>query len=59
MNCYIQNRNWSDRFLPEVQHIVGRRLLDAAPDLNDMREATGLMMLNARDKRIAVRIRSY
>lgn len=59
MNCYIRNRNWSDKFLPEVQHIVGRHLLDAAPALNDMREATDLMMLNARDKRIAVRIRRH
>lgn len=30
-----------------------------APDHHDMHEATDLMMLNARDKRIAVRVRRY
>ncbi len=59
MNCYLRNRNWSDAFLPEIQCIVGRYLLDTAPDYHDMHKATDLMMLNAMDKRIAVRVRRY
>ena len=59
MNCYTQNRNWSDQFLPTVKQIVGEHMIRAAPDLVDMREATDLMTLDGTDKRIAVRIRRY
>ncbi|MEM1156002.1 MAG: hypothetical protein AAGI44_17845 [Pseudomonadota bacterium] len=57
MNCYSVNRSWSDRFLPEIKRIVGAHLLRAAPDPNDWHEATDLMMLDAKDIRIAARIR--
>lgn len=54
---YDINRQWSDRFLPQIKSIVGCHLLEAAPDLLDMRHATDLLMLDARDMRIAARVR--
>lgn len=54
---YDINRRWSDRFLPEIKSIVGSHLLEAAPDALDMTQATDLLMLDARDKRIAARVR--
>ena len=54
---YAIHRPWSDRFLPEIRRLVGAHLLDVAPDANDWREATDLMMLDAKDLRIAARVR--
>ncbi|MDE9449996.1 hypothetical protein J3R80_05880 [Aliiroseovarius sp. Z3] len=59
MNCYGVNRRWSDRFLPEIKRIVGGHLLREAPDLLDMREATDLLLFDARDTRIAARVRRH
>ena len=57
MNAYLTNRNWSDRFLPEIKRLVGKHLLEIAPDPFGHFQATDLMMLEARDMRIAARIR--
>ncbi|MEM7470723.1 MAG: hypothetical protein AAF340_05170, partial [Pseudomonadota bacterium] len=57
MNCYPSNRRWSDRFLPEIKQIIGSHLLETAPDPEDHFNATDLMMLDARDMRIAARVR--
>ncbi|MEL7178511.1 MAG: hypothetical protein AAFN63_01655 [Pseudomonadota bacterium] len=57
MKDYATNRTWSDQFLPEVKRQIGAHLLKVAPDDIDRREATDLMMLDARDTRVAVRIR--
>ena len=57
MNAYLTNRNWSDRFLPEIKRLVGKHLLETAPDPFDHFQATDLMMLEARDMRIAARVR--
>lgn len=54
---YNINRAWSDRYLPQIKSIVGAHLLAAAPDSLDMRRATDLLMLDARDMRIAARVR--
>lgn len=54
---YDINRRWSDRYLPQIKSIVGMRLLDTAPDTLDMKHATDLLMLDARDMRIAARVR--
>lgn len=54
---YDINRSWSDRFLPQIKGIVGCHLLEAAPALLDMQHATDLLMLDARDMRIAARVR--
>ena len=55
--AYNFNRQWSDRFIPEIKAIVGAHLLSIAPDDQDMRHATDLMMLDAKDVRIAARVR--
>lgn len=57
MNTYTENRNWSDRFLPEIKQLIGGHLLATAPDAFDHMQATDLMMLEARDMRVAARVR--
>ena len=57
MNCYTNNRNWSDRFLPEIKQLIGGYLLETAADPFDHIQATDLMMLDARDMRVAARVR--
>lgn len=57
MNCYSANRRWSDRFLPEIKQIVGAYLLKTAPDNEDWNNATDLMVFDAKDIRIAARVR--
>lgn len=52
---YTENRAWSDTYLPDVKRIVGSHLLSAAPDDIDMQQATDLLMLDARDMRVAAR----
>ncbi|WP_171180656.1 hypothetical protein [Ruegeria sp. HKCCD8929] len=59
MNCYAHNRHWSDQFLPEIKRIIGTHILRAAPDPLDHFQATDLVMLDARDMRIAARVRRY
>ena len=56
-NFYALNRSWSDQFLPDIRRIVGAHLLQVAPDQVDWHEATDLMMLDARDTRVAARVR--
>ncbi|WP_166486032.1 hypothetical protein [Jannaschia sp. CCS1] len=57
MNTYHRNRNWSDQFLPDIKRIVGSHLLETAPDALDWHEATDLVMMDARDIRVAARVR--
>jgi hypothetical protein len=57
MTSYTKNREWSDRFLPHVCRIIGPHLLKITPDEIDQKQAADLMVLTARDLRIAVRVR--
>ncbi|WP_245601482.1 hypothetical protein [Sedimentitalea nanhaiensis] len=54
---YDINRRWSDRFLPDIKRLIGSHLLSTAPDPLDQLHATDLLMLDARDMRIAARVR--
>lgn len=54
---YAGDREWSDQHLPEVKRIVGPMLLEPAQFEIDAKQSTDLIILAARDKRIAVRIR--
>lgn len=54
---YSANRQWSDQYIPAIKQIVGPLLLEEATFEVDTKEATDLIVLNARDKRIAARIR--
>ncbi|MBF0421081.1 MAG: hypothetical protein HQL78_13070 [Magnetococcales bacterium] len=54
---YLRDRTWSDRYLSTIKNIVGPLLLQPAPLEIDIREGTDLMVLKARDMRIACRVR--
>lgn len=54
---FIERRNWSQQFIPELSKIVGPFLLQPTTYHHDAKEATDLIMLNARDLRIACRVR--
>jgi len=57
MSKYSRDREWSDRFIPEIKRIVGPFLLEAAPFELDAKEATDLIVFNVKDMRIAARMR--
>ncbi len=59
MSYYSVNRHWSDQFLPEIKSIIGNHILQAAPDPLDHFQATDLLMLDAKDMRIAARVRRH
>lgn len=59
MSFYSVNRHWSDQFLPEIKSIIGGHILQAAPDPLDHFQATDLLMLDAKDMRIAARVRRH
>lgn len=54
---YQNDRAWSDAYIPALRNVVGPLLLDEAPLERDMRQATDLIVLTARDMRIACRVR--
>ena len=55
--AYTNDRAWSDQFIPRIKRIVGPLLLEPAPLEEDCAHATDLIVLNARDRRIACRMR--
>jgi hypothetical protein len=55
--AYAENREWSDQFIPTIKQIVGPYLLEPAPFALDVSEATDLIVFQARDMRIAARVR--
>jgi len=57
MITWQDDKRWSDLYIPEVKRIVGPRLLEPAPFEMDVLENTDLLILIARDMKIAVRIR--
>ena len=57
MSSYRDDREWSDRFIPAIRRVVGPLLLEPAPLEMDCSEATDLIVMRARDIRIAARVR--
>ncbi len=57
MSTYDINRAWSDRYIPAIKGIVGPLLLEESSFDVDTKQATDLIVLNARDKMIAARVR--
>lgn len=53
------DKAWSDRFVPEIKRIVGPYLLEESDIYRDQLENTDLIILNARDKTIACRVRRH
>lgn len=54
---YADDREWSDGYMPAVRQLVGPLLLVPAPLERDVKEATDLIVMRARDMTIAVRLR--
>jgi hypothetical protein len=57
MGDYGTDREWSDRFLPKVKAILGQHLIGAAPEEEDRKRNTDLIVLRMNPVRIAVRMR--
>jgi hypothetical protein len=57
MSKYKSDRQWSDQFIEQIKWIVGPLLLEDASFDEDATRATDLIILNARDRRIACRMR--
>lgn len=57
MTDYEKDRRWSDKHIPQIKELVGPLLLSPASFDEDIKHATDLMILDARDKRIAARVR--
>ncbi len=56
---YGSDRRWSDAFIPAIKHIVGPLLLEESSLEVDTQQAADLVILNARDKKIAARVRRH
>lgn len=54
---YAIDRRWSDAFIPAIKKIVGPLLLEESSFEVDTQQAADLVVLNARDKTIACRVR--
>lgn len=59
MSEYVSQRKLSDTYIPALQEILAPLLIQPAPFLEDVNHATDLMVLLARDVRIAARVRTY
>lgn len=54
---YQQNRQWSDRYIPELRRLIGPHLLMPSSLEQDTKEAADLVVLRGRDMTIACRVR--
>ena len=54
---YSADRRWSDAFIPAIKKIVGPLLLEESSFEVDTQQAADLVVMNARDKTIACRVR--
>jgi hypothetical protein len=59
MTDYSADRKWSDKFIPMIKQIVGPLAMGVAPNENDTKENTDLMVLDAHDMRVACRMRTH
>lgn len=57
MGKFNDDYSWQDRWIPAIKKKIGPLLLDSAPLEQDLKEATDLIILRARDMRIACRVR--
>ena len=55
--AYEVNRRWSDGFIPAIKKIVGPLLLEESSFEVDTQQSADLVVINARDKTIACRVR--
>lgn len=58
-SSYQRNRQWSDRFIPQIRALVGPHLLVESSLEQDTKQAADLVVLRARDLTIACRVRRH
>ena len=58
MSTWRDDKAWSDRFMPEIKSVLGQFLLSEAPEEDDAKFATDLIVLRMQSVRIAVRMRT-
>lgn len=56
---FKKDKSFSDQFIPQVKKILGEYLITEATFSLDANEATDLLIMQAKDLRIACRIRRY
>lgn len=54
---YIENRAWSDQFIPQIKQIVGPFLLEESSFEVDTQQAADLVVMQGRNLTIACRVR--
>ena len=59
MNDWKTDKNWSDRFIPEIKSIIGSHLICEPPIEEDQQRNTDLMVLKMDSVRIGCRIRKH
>jgi hypothetical protein len=59
MPDYLTDRQWSDRYIPELTHIAAPLLITPAPDVEDMLHNTDLIVLGANGLQVACRVRRH
>jgi len=56
---YIKNREWSDKFIPEIKRILGETFIVESSEFKDKNEATDLIIMELEKKCFACRVRKY
>ena len=56
---WIDEKHWSDRFLPEIKAILGLHLIGEPPQEEDAERNTDLIVLRMEPVRIACRVRRH
>lgn len=59
MPSYHTDREWSDRYIPEIKRIVGPLLLEVSSFEEDTKQASDLIVIGARSVTIACRVRRH
>jgi len=59
VSSYADDRSWSDRFLPEIRARLAQHVIRVAPEVDDRRKNSDLMVLGAGSARIACRVRRH
>ena len=59
MSSWIEQKKWSDRFLPEIKRILGEHLIAEPPIEEDAERNTDLIVLKLDAVRIACRVRRF
>lgn len=58
-NGYAEDRQWSDRFLPQIKRILGEFLIAESPEEEDRDRNTDLIVLKIDSIRVGCRVRKY